>query len=237
GGPAPGERVVLRADGTARTYTVSGIARTGHGGEAPPAVFFTEPRLTALAGHPGRIDAIGVVAEPGVSRDALRDAIGAVLPERSGVPGSDRGVRVLTGAERGEAEQVDALGGRGDQLALLGSIGGTVLMVALLVIASTLSQAIHQRSGELALLRAVGASPRQLRSAIGREAGRVSAAAALLGGIGAVPLGLAMRSLLTTGTLPLPVPWWLPPASALTGGLLVALLARPVAMLAARSIT
>lgn len=146
-------------------------------------------------------------------------------------------MRVLTGAERGEAEQVDALGGRGDQLALLGSIGGTVLMVALLVIASTLSQAIHQRSGELALLRAVGASPRQLRSAIGREAGRVSAAAALLGGIGAVPLGLAMRSLLTTGTLPLPVPWWLPPASALTGGLLVALLARPVAMLAARSIT
>ncbi|NED25174.1 FtsX-like permease family protein, partial [Streptomyces anulatus] len=129
-------------------------------------------------------------------------------------------------AERGEAERVDALGGRGDQLALLGSIGGTVLMVALLVIASTLSQAIHQRSGELALLRAVGASPRQLRSAIGREAGRVSAAAALLGGIGAVPLGLAMRSLLTTEPLPLPVPWWLPPASALTGGLLVALLAR-----------
>ncbi|MFE1364441.1 FtsX-like permease family protein [Streptomyces anulatus] len=237
GGPAPGERVVLRADGTARTYTVSGIARTGHGGDAPPAVFFTEPRLTALAGHPGRIDAIGVVAEPGVSPTALRDAIGAVLPERSGVPGSDRGVRVLTGAERGEAEQVDALGGRGDQLALLGSIGGTVLMVALLVIASTLSQAIHQRSGELALLRAVGASPRQLRSAIGREAGRVSAAAALLGGIGAVPLGLAMRSLLTTEPLPLPVPWWLPPAAALTGGLLVALLARPVAMLAARGIT
>ncbi|MFD4172081.1 ABC transporter permease [Streptomyces anulatus] len=237
GGPAPGERVVLRADGTARTYTVSGIARAGHGGEAPPAVFFTEPRLTALAGHPGRIDAIGVVAEEGVPPQALRDAIGAVLPERSGVPGSDRGVRVLTGTERGEAEQVDALGGRGDQLALLGSIGGTVLMVALLVIASTLSQAIHQRSGELALLRAVGASPRQLRSAIGREAGRVSAVAALLGGIGAVPLGLAMRSLLTTEPLPLPVPWWLPPASALAGGLLVALLARPVAMLAARSIT
>ncbi|MBV7243512.1 ABC transporter permease [Streptomyces sp. MW-W600-10] len=236
-GPAPGERIVLRADGRARTYTVSGIARTGHGGDGPPAVFFTEPRLTALAGHPGRIDAIGVIAEPGVGPKALREAIGAVLPENAGVAGSDRGVRVLTGAERGEAEQVDALGGRGDRLALLGSIGGTVLMVALLVIASTLSQAIHQRSGELALLRAVGASPRQLRSAIGREAGRVSAAAALLGGLGAVPLGLAMRALLTTGTLPLPVPWWLPPAAALAGGLLVALLARPVAMLAARSIT
>ncbi len=236
-GPAPGGRIVLRADGTARTYTVSGIARAGHNGAGPPAVFFTEPRLTALAGHPGRIDAIGVIAEPGVPPKALRDAIGAVLPEDAGVAGSDRGVRVLTGAERGEAEQVDALGGRGDRLALLGSIGGTVLMVALLVIASTLSQAIHQRSGELALLRAVGASPRQLRSAIGREAGRVSAVAALLGGLGAVPLGLAMRSLLTTGTLPLPVPWWLPPAAALAGGLLVALLARPVAMLAARSIT
>ncbi|NEB57165.1 hypothetical protein G3I48_33550, partial [Streptomyces griseus] len=77
-GHAPGDRIVLRAGGAARTYTVSGIARTGHGGDAPPAVFFTEPRLTALAGHPGRIDAIGVVAEPGVPADALRAAVGAV---------------------------------------------------------------------------------------------------------------------------------------------------------------
>ncbi|NEA20478.1 FtsX-like permease family protein, partial [Streptomyces halstedii] len=91
--------------------------------------------------------------------------------------------------------------------------------------ASTLTQAVHQRSGELALLRAVGASPRQLRSAVGREAGRVAAVAAAVGGLGALPLGLLMRSLLETEALVLPVPPWLPLAAGAAGALLVALAA------------
>ncbi|MFI6944770.1 FtsX-like permease family protein [Streptomyces sp. NPDC050422] len=233
GGRGPGGRVTLQVDGAARQYTVSGVAATGHRGGAP-AVFFTEPRLTALAGHPGTVDAIGIVAERGVSADALRTSLEETVAEKGG---GERGLRVLTGAERGEAEHVDALGGRGDLLALLASIAGTALMVALLVIATTISQAVHQRSGELALLRAVGATPRQLRSAVGREAGRVAVAAALLGAAGSVPLGLLMRSLLTTDPLPLPVPVWLPVATGAVGALLVALAARPVALLAARAVT
>ncbi|MER6115279.1 ABC transporter permease [Streptomyces sp. NPDC001743] len=231
-GGVPGGRVTLQVDGAARQYTVSGVAGTGHRGDGAPAVFFTESRLTALAGHPGTVDVIAVVAERGVSAGALRASLGEAV---AGHGGGEGGLRVLTGAERGEAEQVDALGGRGDLLAMLASIGGTVLMVALLVIATTISQAVHQRSGELALLRAVGATPRQLRSAVGREAGRVAVAAALLGAVLSVPLGLLMRSLLTTAPLPLPVPVWLPVAAGAAGALLVALAARPVALLAARA--
>ncbi|WP_329306166.1 ABC transporter permease [Streptomyces sp. NBC_01260] len=229
----PGGRVTLQVDGAARRYTVSGVAGTGHRGGAP-AVFFTEPRLTRLAGHPGTVDAIGVVAEQGVSADALRASLGEAVAGRGG---GERGVRVLTGAERGEAEQLDALGARGDLLAMLASIAATVVMVALLVIATTLSQAVHQRSGELALLRAVGATPRQLRSAVGREAGRVAGTAAVLGAVGSVPLGLLMRALLTTDPLPLPAPVWLPLAAGAAGALVITLAARPVALLAARSIT
>ncbi|MFE2763512.1 FtsX-like permease family protein [Streptomyces halstedii] len=232
-GVRPGGTVTLRADGAARSYTVSGLAEA-RGGAGYPAVFLTEARLTELAGHPRTVDAIGVVAERGVSAGALRDALRAALPEATD---QGRAVRVLTGAERGEGERVDALGGRGDLLAMLASVAGTVVMVALLVIASTLTQAVHQRSGELALLRAVGASPRQLRSAVGREAGRVAAVAAVVGGIGALPLGLLMRSLLETEALVLPVPPWLPFAAGAAGALLVALAARPVAMLAARRVT
>ncbi|WLQ39875.1 ABC transporter permease [Streptomyces laculatispora] len=228
----PGGRVTLQVDGAARQYTVSGVAGTGHRGGAP-AVFFTEPRLTRLAGHPGTVDAIGVVAEQGVSADALRASLGQAV----GRGGGERGVRVLTAAERGEAEQLDALGARGDLLAMLASIAATVVMVALLVIATTLSQAVHQRSGELALLRAVGATPRQLRSAVGREAGRVAGTAAVLGAVGSVPLGLLMRALLTTDPLPLPLPVWLPLAAGAAGALVITLAARPVALLAARSIT
>ncbi|WP_405749882.1 FtsX-like permease family protein [Streptomyces sp. NBC_00012] len=232
-GSRTGDRVTLQVDGAPRPYTVSGVAGTAHRGGSP-AVFLTERRLTALAGHPGTVDAIGVLAEEGVATDALRAALEKTLPDRAR---GDRDVRVLTGPERGQAEYPDALGARGELLPVLASITGTVFMVALLVIASTLSQAVHQRSGELALLRAVGATPRQLRSAVGREVSRVAGAAAVLGGIASVPLGLLMRSLLTTDALPLPVPVWLPFAATAAAAALVALAARPVAVLAARSIT
>ncbi|MFG3136015.1 FtsX-like permease family protein [Streptomyces sp. NPDC048211] len=232
-GGGPGGRVTLQVDGAARQYTVSGVAATAHRG-GTPAVFFTEHRITALAGHPGTVDAIGVVAEQGVSTAALRTSLDEAV---AGHGGGERGPRVLTGAGRGEAEHVDALGARADLLAMVASIAGTALLVALLVIATAVSQAVHQRSGELALLRAVGATPRQLRSAVGREAGRVAGAAALLGAAGSVPLGLLMRSLLATDPLPLPVPVWLPFAAGVTGALLVALAARPVALLAARAVT
>ncbi|GAA3480206.1 FtsX-like permease family protein [Streptomyces yanii] len=233
-GAEVGSTVQLQAEGAARPYIVSGVAEAGNRGEGAPAVFFTEARLTALAGHPGTVDAVGIVARDGVSSDALRDSLGDALPDRTD---TGRGIRVLIGSARGEAEHLDALGGRGDLLALLGSIAGTVLMVALLVLSTTVSQAVHQRSGELALLRAVGATPRQLRSAVGREVSRVAGAAVVLGGAGAVPLGLLMRSLLTTDPLPLPAPLWLPLAAAVAAAVFVVGAARPVSLLAARSIT
>ncbi|MEU2128738.1 FtsX-like permease family protein [Streptomyces sp. NPDC018352] len=232
-GSRVGGHVTLQADGAPLRYTVSGVADADHRGGSP-AVFLTERHLTALAGHPGTVDAIGVLAEEGVSTDALRTSLEEALPDRAR---GDRDVRVLTGPERGQAEHPDALGARGELLPLLASITGTVFMVALLVIATTVSQAVHQRAGELALLRAVGATPRQLRSAVGREVSRVAAAAAVLGGVAAVPLGLLMRSLLTTDPLPLPVPVWLPFAGSAAAAVLVALAARPVAVLAARSVT
>ncbi|SFX96764.1 FtsX-like permease family protein [Streptomyces atratus] len=232
-GSGTGDQVTLQVDGAPRPYTVSGVVGAGHGGGSP-AVFLTEEHLTALAGHPGTVDAVGIVAEAGVLTGALRASLEDALPDRAR---GDRAIRVLTGPERGQAEYPDALGARDELLPLLASITGTVFMVALLVIATTLSQAVHQRSGELALLRAVGATPRQLRSAVGREVSRVAGAAAVLGGVGAVPLGLLMRSLLTTDPLPLPVPVWLPFAAAAAAAVLVALAARPVSVLAARSIT
>ncbi|WEH36475.1 FtsX-like permease family protein [Streptomyces sp. AM 4-1-1] len=233
-GTRPGDPVRLQVGGAARAYTVSGVAHTGHRGAGAPAVFFTEQRLTALAGHPGTVDTIGVVAEQGVSSGALNSALRDALPSDTA---TGRDVRVLTGAGRGQAEWLDAIGGRNELAQLLAAVTGTVVMVALLVIASTLSQAIHQRSAELALLRAVGASPRQIKSAIGREVTRVALAAAVLGGVGCVPLGLMMRSLLTSDALPLPVPVWLPFAAGGAAVLVVALVARPVAALAARGIT
>ncbi|MFD7622784.1 ABC transporter permease, partial [Streptomyces sp. NPDC059802] len=57
------------------------------------------------------------------------------------------------------------------------------------------------------------------------------------GGVGALPGGLLRRSRLTTTPQPRPTPVWLPYAAAATAASLVALAARPVSVLAARSIT
>src|ERR671915_206410 len=62
-----------------------------------------------------------------------------------------------------------------------GAIGGTSLLVAVLVVVGTFALTLQQRQRELALLRAIAATPRQIRGLIGREALVVALVAGLLG--------------------------------------------------------
>ena len=74
-----------------------------------------------------------------------------------------------------------------------GSFAGTAILVVVLVVASTFASALRQRSAQFALLRAVGATPAQVRSMVTAEVAIVFALAAPLG---AVP-GLFAANLLT----------------------------------------
>ncbi|MGZ4452403.1 MAG: FtsX-like permease family protein, partial [Nocardioides sp.] len=76
--------------------------------------------------------------------------------------------------------------------AVAGSFGGTASVVVVLVVASTVALALKQRRRELALLRAIGATKRQIRRLIGTELVLVAAVAAPLG---AVPALFAARRL------------------------------------------
>ncbi|GGV30781.1 ABC transporter permease [Streptomyces longisporoflavus] len=232
-----GDRITVRVSGTDATYRVTGAA------EGPrAAVYFTSAEARRLAGHPGSVAAIGVTADPGTSTSALharvRHALDAAGLSSVGqrADGDGAGLRVLTGNGRGGAEFLEAAPARAGMLALLASVAATVVLVALLVVSSTIVQALRQRSRELGLLRAVGATPRQLRGAAGREVGRVAAVAALVGAVGAIPAFLGLRALLDArGALPpgleLPLPPWLLPAPLVTAGLTV-LTARIAALIA-----
>ncbi|KAA6223885.1 ABC transporter permease [Streptomyces albofaciens JCM 4342] len=234
-GIRPGDRIRVQALGTPASYVVSGIVapegRADDTGLAHQgAVFFTDDRAARLGGHPGTVDAVGVLAADGVSGDRLRSelrkALGGPHPARDAVAGSrDRQdsaeLRVLTGDERGRAEFLEAAPSRTSLLDLLAALCATVLMIALLVVAGTVGQAVHQRSRELALLRAVGATPRQLRSTVGREVTGVATAAAVLGAAGSVPVFLMLLWMLRDrGAVPvgldLPVLPWMLAAPALT---------------------
>jgi putative ABC transport system permease protein len=141
-----GDSVAITAHGEVGTYHVSGIA-AGRG----PALFFSAADAEKLAGHPGLVDSIGVFAPLGT------DLSGALKGARA---------TVLTGDERGVAEFPQVLQS-GENLIVLAAVsGGLAIMVSIFVVASTLGLSIQQRQRELALLRAIGSTPRQLRRMI-----------------------------------------------------------------------
>lgn len=212
--------------------------------EGPATGYVTATEARRLAGHPRSIDAVGVLAEPGTSTATLDHRIRAAL-DRAGLhdtsaphraDGDSAALRVLTGNGRGAAEDLTAAPARTTLLELMGSVSAALVLVALLVITSLTAQALHQREGELRLLRAVGATPRQLRAAVGREVTRTAIRAALYGSLAAMPAFLALWAWLRArgavpGGLELPTPGWMFAAPLGTGALVVGA-ARLAALLA-----
>jgi ABC-type antimicrobial peptide transport system permease subunit len=95
---------------------------------------------------------------------------------------------VATGDDHGPVEFLDAAGARIKLVSMGGAIGGTSLLVAILVVVGTFALSIQQRHRELALLRAIAATPKKLRRLLGREALLVGAAAGIAGALAGLPL-------------------------------------------------
>ncbi|MFG2717707.1 FtsX-like permease family protein [Streptomyces sp. NPDC048416] len=178
----PGDRLSVQSTQSPQPYTITGIA-------VPPAgllrqqtsLFFSTAEATRLAARPGQITTIGVTPTTGTSEVQLAAAIRKAL--------SGGTAQLATGNARGPVEFLDAAGARTKLVSLGGAIGGIALLVALLVVAGTFALSIQQRHRELALLRAIAATPRQIRRLIGREALLVGAVAGLLGSLAGLPLG------------------------------------------------
>ncbi|KAF2778808.1 ABC transporter permease [Streptomyces sp. OM5714] len=174
-----GDTVVLEtADGRA-AFRVSGLAeagagdlaREGAGGAA--TAWFADTEAPVLAGHPGQADAIAVMAKDGVGTDALAAAVAKAL--------TGTGAQTLTGDDRGEVEDHGLAYAKETLFAVGGSFGGIATLVAVFTAAGTVALSVGQRTREFALLRAVGATPRQIRRAVAAEALLVAPLAGLLG--------------------------------------------------------
>lgn len=215
---APGGTLTLTTpDGTAR-YRVAGLADAGRYGSA--TVWFADAQAGALSGHPGRADAIAVLARPGTAVEALAAQVRAA---------AGKGVTVDTGDARGAAEQPQLGSAKEMLIALGGSFGGVATATAVFVVMGTVSLAIGQRSREIALLRAVGATPRQIRRTVATEALLVAPVAGAAGiGPGVLLARWWLRQLVDRGGVPHGVELdagWIPMAVAVGAGLVSALLA------------
>ena len=188
------DSVRITAGSDVAEYRVVGIA-SAPSLNRQSAVFFTDGTASALSGTPDRITALGVIAAPGVDAGELADRITAALP---GVP-----LAAYTGQDLGDVEFLDVGQARGFLTALSGSLMGTVAMIVLFVVASTLGLSIQQRRRELAMLRAIAATPRQIHRMIGAEMLLVSVAGGVLGCLpGFVAAGFLRDAFAAAGVLP-----------------------------------
>src|SRR3954467_4681362 len=151
-----GARVSLASTEPARTVTVVGVARPRHAVSQQTAIFLTDAEAERLGGHPGRVDAIGVLPGRGFDASRLRAVAGAA--------------RTLTGDARGKAEHPELQRARITLIPVTAAFTGLALFIAMFVVTSTMGLSIQQREREIALLRAVAATPGQIRRLIGWEA-------------------------------------------------------------------
>ncbi|MFM7598786.1 MAG: ABC transporter permease [Actinomycetota bacterium] len=167
-----------------REFTVSGLVTRGlSGGLGGTLAVFDLATAQEVLTEPGTVTSILVTARSGVSKQELADEVAALTPEASRVETADQ--------SRDEVVQRIQEGFAFFNTFLL-AFGVIALFVSTFLIFNTFSMLVAQRSRELALLRAVGASRAQVSFAVLLEAVIVGVLAAVIGLLG----GLAVSQLL-----------------------------------------
>jgi len=180
-----GDHVRILLSGPPRTFTISGLVKFGTADNLAGATIaaFNLPTAQLLFNETGRFDAIDVLAQPGVDKATVQHAIARTLPT---------GVEVVTGqtvANEQTNNVNQALGFFSTALLVFAFIS---LFVGGFTIFNTFSILVGQRTRELALLRIVGASRRQVFRSVLVEAAILGLVASLIGlGLGVLAaLGL-----------------------------------------------
>jgi putative ABC transport system permease protein len=224
-GVSVGDRVAVAIGAVPREFTVTGVTEEALGRES--TLFFTDEQARELYGRPEQVDAVGVVATPGTDADVLADRIAAALP----------GLAVYTGDARGDVEFLDVGQVRSQLIVLSLAFAGTAIMIAMLVVGSTLALSVQQRRREIALLRAVAATPRQVHRMIGAEILLVAGFAAVLGVVPGYGVAYGLRSAFASvGMLPADFGLAISPIPAAVAVLLCIGTARIAGWLAARRV-
>lgn len=194
-----GEQTIVRTP-QPQQVTIVGIAGFGEYetlGGATMTFFTTDQASQLLLGAPGKLSSVSLAAEPGVSQAELAARVSPTLPA---------GTEAVTGATlRAEFEQSIEDDFLGFFRALLLAFAMVALLVATFSIYNTFSIVVAQRTRESALLRALGASRRQVLRSVVIEAFLIGAIASGIGLAAGYGLAAGMKALLGAQDLDLPV--------------------------------
>jgi putative ABC transport system permease protein len=182
---------VVTGDGRPRPFTVAGIldARQFRGATLAG---FDLPTAQRLFDRQGELDRVDVQAAAGVDQRQLRDRVAVTLAADA---------EAVTGSALADEQAADTQDELGSASLLVLLFGLVALLIGAFIINNTFSILVAQRTRELALLRCLGASRRQVRNSVLLESllvGVVASAAGLLFGV-AVAAGLRALLASTTG--------------------------------------
>jgi ABC-type antimicrobial peptide transport system permease subunit len=178
-----GQTIGVQAFGPVQQMRISGLVRFGGASSLGGATLagFDLPTAQALFDKRGKLDQIRAKAAPGVTPQELTAEIQKILPPAT---------QVRTGDAQAEEDAEDTTSFIGFLQNFLLAFGGIALFVGSFVIANSLSITIAQRTRELATLRTIGASRRQVLTSIVVEALVVGVLASIVGVL--VGFGLAL---------------------------------------------
>jgi putative ABC transport system permease protein len=187
---ALGDQVRITAVGGTRRFTIVGVARFGKvrsPGGATFALFDDQTAASFLNAKADSYDAIIVVGDGSVSQTVLTQRITAAI--------AGHGAQAITGKQI-TSETQSTLEKRLSFFSVFLSVFAFIaLFVATFVIYNLFSITVAQRRRENALLRAVGASRRQVTQALVVESVAIGLAGSVLGLFAGVGLAVGLRGL------------------------------------------
>jgi putative ABC transport system permease protein len=194
---AVGDSTTVLVQGPPQRVRISGIAKFGTvdspGGAT--VVLFRHAVAQALIAEPGKFDSISIAALPGVTQQQLAARISDVLPNK---------VEAVTGDAITEEAQSAISDAMGFFRTFLLAFAVVALLVGAFMIFNTFSITVAQRTRENGLLRALGASRRQILASVLLEALAVGVVASLLGIVGGLGVAIGLKELLAVVGIPVP---------------------------------
>jgi putative ABC transport system permease protein len=187
---AVGDEVTIITTGAAEQVTVVGIVGFGEARNLAGATvtLFDRDTASALFAPDGTYDSVEVLAAEGVSRDELAERIQAAVGDTYEVVTADQLI------EEGMAQVNDILGIFSTALLVFAAVS---LFVGSFIIFNTFSIIVAQRTRELALLRAVGASRRQILASVLGEAALTGVFGSFAGLLLGTGVAVALRGLMS----------------------------------------
>ncbi|QTE29768.1 ABC transporter permease [Pengzhenrongella sicca] len=186
-GLALGERTTAVIGGAVRTVTVVGRVDFGAPLAGATVLFLDVPTATAAYAANGMVQSIAVYAADDVTPAALVDRLDPVVGSRA---------EAVTGDLLRAEVRADIDAALGFVATFLLVFAGISLFVGAFIIANTFAMSVRQRMRELALLRALGASPLQVFASIVVQAGVVGLVGSALGVVAGLALVSGLREVL-----------------------------------------